>query len=67
MITDEERSRILGTELETVNAAIELAVALAIEEHRRLGNPIAVSREGRVVWLQPEEIAPYTPPPRRGG
>ena len=38
------------------------AVALAIEEHRRLGNPIAVWRDGKVVWIPPEEIPPYTRP-----
>lgn len=65
-MTDDERSRILGCEIETVNVAIEEAVALAIEEHRRLGNPIVIWRDGRVVWIQPEDITPYSPPPRRG-
>jgi hypothetical protein len=37
------------------------AIALAVEEHRRLGNPIAVWRDGQVVWIPPEEIPPYTP------
>jgi hypothetical protein len=32
------------------------AVREALLEHKRLGNPIAVWREGRVVWLQPDEI-----------
>ncbi len=60
-MTDEERGRILGTEIALVNEAIEDAVARAVEEHRRLGNPIAISRDGQVVWIPPEEILPYEP------
>jgi hypothetical protein len=37
-------------------AAMRRAVREAVLEHKRLGNPIAVWREGRVVWLQPDEI-----------
>ncbi|MBI3891240.1 MAG: hypothetical protein HY303_06890 [Candidatus Wallbacteria bacterium] len=66
MITDEERERILGSEIEAVSEAIEEAVALAIEEHRRLGNSIAVWRDGRVVLLSPEEIPPYAGKSRSG-
>ena len=32
------------------------AVAEALAEHKRLGNPIAVWRNGRAVWIPPEEI-----------
>ena len=39
---------------------LEHAFCQAIEEalrmHKRAGNPIAVWRDGQVVWLQPEEI-----------
>jgi hypothetical protein len=49
-------------DLELVDALVDEAIALAIEEHRRLGNPIAVWRDGKVVWIPPEEIPPYTPP-----
>jgi hypothetical protein len=52
-------------DLERVDALVDEAIALAIEEHRRLGNPIAVWRDGRVVWIPPEEIPPYSPPPPR--
>jgi hypothetical protein len=34
---------------------IREAVASAIDEHRRLGHPIVVSRNGKVLWLQPGE------------
>lgn len=37
-------------------AAMRRAVRDALLEHKRLGNPIAVWREGRVVWLSPDEI-----------
>lgn len=37
-------------------AAMRRAVREAVLEHKRLGNPIAVWREGRVVWLRPDEI-----------
>ena len=36
--------------------AMNLAVAEAIERHRRLGNPVATWRNGQVVWIQPEDI-----------
>ena len=36
-------------------AAMRQAVREALLEHKRLGNPIVVWREGRVVWLQPDE------------
>jgi hypothetical protein len=31
------------------------AVTNAIDEHRRLGHPIVVLRNGKVLWLQPGE------------
>ncbi len=34
---------------------IREAVTQAIDEHRRLGYPIVVARNGIVVWLQPGE------------
>jgi hypothetical protein len=43
------------------------AVREALLRHKRLGNPIAVWREGRVVWLAPEEIPEELSEPDRGG
>lgn len=43
-------------------AAMQRAVREALLEHKRLGNPVAVWRDGRVVWLQPDEI-PEEPEP----
>jgi hypothetical protein len=37
-------------------AAMRRAVREALLEHKRLGNPIAAWREGRMVCLQPDEI-----------
>lgn len=39
-----------------VNAAITKGVREALAEHKAAGNPIAVSRDGKVVILQPAEI-----------
>jgi hypothetical protein len=36
--------------------AMKEAVAEALAEHKRLGNPIAVWRNGKAVWIPPEEI-----------
>jgi hypothetical protein len=36
--------------------ALKEAVAEAIAEHKRHGNPIAVWRNGKAVWIPPEEI-----------
>ena len=36
--------------------AMRQAVREALQRHKRLGNPIAVWRDGRVVWLSPDEI-----------
>lgn len=39
-----------------IDEAVKLAVREAVLRHKLLGNPIAVWRDGKVVWLQPEEI-----------
>ncbi len=48
---------------------IRAAVADTFREHKLLGLPIAVWKDGKAVWLQPEDItpedmgeAPSTPP-----
>jgi hypothetical protein len=37
-------------------AAINEGVRAALLDHKRTGNPIAVWRDGQVVWIPPEEI-----------
>jgi hypothetical protein len=44
--------------------AMPQAVREALLVHKRLGNPVAVWRDGRVVWIPPEEIPVATDEPR---
>jgi hypothetical protein len=41
---------------ERIERALRAAVRDALLRHKRDGDPVAVWREGRVVWLQPDEI-----------
>jgi hypothetical protein len=43
-------------DLRLVEEALALAVREALQRHKQAGNPIAVWRDGRVVWIEPEEI-----------
>jgi hypothetical protein len=42
-----------GTE---IDKAMRRAVREAVLMHKKLGNPVAEWRDGKVVWLQPDEI-----------
>jgi hypothetical protein len=48
------RSILLETDL--IERAIDRAVAQAIARHKRLGQPIVVWRDGKVVWIPAEAI-----------
>lgn len=37
-------------------AALAAGVRAAVRRHKLLGNPIAAWKDGRVVWLAPDEI-----------
>jgi hypothetical protein len=39
-----------------IQAAIRKGVREALLDHKRAGNPIAVWRDGQVVWIAPEDI-----------
>jgi hypothetical protein len=39
-----------------ITAAMQRAVRRAVWEHKQLGNPICILRDGQVVWIPPEEI-----------
>jgi hypothetical protein len=39
-----------------MDEAVARAVREAVLEHARLGFPVAESRDGKVVWVSPEEI-----------
>ncbi len=43
-------------------AAIKCGAREALLQHKRAGNPIAVWRDGQVVWIPPEEIEVDEPP-----
>jgi hypothetical protein len=46
----------LVAQADAVEAAARQAVREALLVHKRMGNAICVWREGRVVWIPPEEI-----------
>ena len=48
---------------EKAERAIKEATAEAIETHRRLGQPIAILRDGEVVWIPASEIPPLAAQP----
>jgi hypothetical protein len=39
-----------------MEAALQRAGQEAVLEHARAGHPVATLRDGKVVWLQPEEV-----------
>ena len=39
-----------------LDAMLRRAVIQAVQTHKQAGNPIAIWRDGKVVWLRPEEI-----------
>jgi len=54
-----ESPRSLAERLQNVNLierAFKRAVRDALIRHKQAGNPIAEWRDGRVVWIQPEDI-----------
>lgn len=43
-------------DLPRILQAMRTAVREALLRHKKLGNPVAIWRDGQVVWLSPEEI-----------
>jgi hypothetical protein len=41
---------------EDINRAYERAVREALRKHKLAGNAVAISRDGKVILLQPDEI-----------
>ena len=39
-----------------VDAAIQKAMQVAVVSHALAGRPVAVWRDGRVAWVQPDEV-----------
>lgn len=44
--------------------AMQQAVREAVWQHKLAGNPVAVWRDGQVVWIQPEDIPESFAPDR---
>jgi hypothetical protein len=44
-------------DIKLVEQALRRAVREALLRHKQAGNPIAVWREGQVVWIAPEDIS----------
>ena len=42
---------------EAITRALGDAVREALRRHKLLGNPVCYSRDGKVVWIPPEEIS----------
>ena len=43
-----------------IDKALKKAVQEALVRHKQAGNPIVVWRDGKIVWLKPEEIPVQT-------
>ena len=39
-----------------IDKALKKAVQEALVRHKQAGNPIVVWRDGKIIWLKPEEI-----------
>jgi hypothetical protein len=48
--------RAIMLETNLVEEALRAAVTEAVIHHKRLGNPIVVWRDGKVVWIPADEI-----------
>jgi hypothetical protein len=44
------------SDVEAITAAMQEAVREALLLHKKLGYPIATWQDGRVVWIEPEDI-----------
>jgi hypothetical protein len=45
-----------AADLDRIGRALRAGVCDALQRHKRDGDPVAVWREGRVVWLPPDQI-----------
>jgi hypothetical protein len=52
---DDEIDRVFQSDT-AVSEALRVAVAEALERHKRAGKPIAVWRDGKVVWVAADDI-----------
>ncbi|MHC1730022.1 MAG: hypothetical protein AB9866_29165 [Syntrophobacteraceae bacterium] len=54
--TPKKDIRKLLDDREGMDRALAKAVRQAVLQHKKLGNPVATWRDGKVVWLNPDEI-----------
>ncbi len=40
-----------------IEVGAKAAVAAALEEHRKMGRSVVIERDGKIVYLSPEEIS----------
>jgi hypothetical protein len=59
LTTPQERSRILESGTGEFDNAVRNAVRRALVGHYRTDDPIAIWRDGGVVWIPPEEIPAF--------
>jgi hypothetical protein len=43
-------------DIQRIESALRQAIREALHRHKRDGHPVAVWRDGRVVWIPPEDI-----------
>jgi len=53
--TEDEISKIFN-DVESVKTAMQAGINAALLKHKQLGEPICVWRDGKVVWIAPEDI-----------
>jgi len=46
-------------DVEPIVRAVDRAVRRALAQHKKMGNPVATWRDGKVVWVPPEEIPDF--------
>ncbi len=58
MKPEEHKDRIseIMNDPERVRIIIQSAINAALLMHKRAGNPVCESKNGKVVWVQPEDI-----------
>jgi len=39
-----------------IDEAVRMGVRIALIRHKKLGNPVVAWRDGKVVWIPPEDI-----------
>jgi len=58
----EDESRAIN---QKIRNGVKVAIAQAIERHRRLGESIAIWKDGKVVILEADQIVPLQPESER--